>query len=232
MKNLAWLFSVTALSALVGGCWTFQETPEHDIPELVRCPADRTITVAVNGFKATEIDYYAVYGYQTYHTPGGYGPHHYYPGYSMTVPTTTYIPQVRPDESFLVRARDAFETAGFVIMAEKPDWTMEVVFDGPINRPEDDTSRICWPLFTAFLTDFEANEWCAKLRLRDNRTGKIVFGRDYVERYETKAFSPLPLIGIVHCEKVRRVYGKTRCLSVLTERVLADATAELVRLSR
>ena len=82
-------------------------------------------------------------------------------------------------------------------------------------------------LCTLFFCDYSAASWTAKLRIRDNRTGRLAFHGDYVQRYETKVFGLIPLFGISSCDETSYSYMQGWCLSALTDRAVADSTAFL-----
>ena len=108
-----------------------------------------------------------------------------------------------------------------------PDWTVDVTFAGPVVASGDLACEAAWMLCTLFFCDYSAVSWTAKLRIRDNRTGRLAFSRDYVQRYETKVFGLIPLFGISSCDETSNSYMQGWCLSALTDRAVADATAFL-----
>ena len=218
---------ITAAAAMaLAGCWTFNETP-FPVAEISQAPAGTNVTVAVTGFAATLTDYAAVHEFHTVYVPGYVGRHHYRPGYYETVPTVAYIPQTHATDMFQRRAKDEFEKAGFSVGAAVPDWTVDVEFAGPIVTTGDSVKQFGWMLFTAFFCDYSTATWTARLRVRDNRTGRLVFHRDYAQRYETNAFGLIPLFGISACPDTSMAYIQSWCLGALTDQAVADASAHL-----
>ena len=224
MTDRLCLFSALAFAA--AGCWTFNETPYPEV-ETAEAPLGTNVTVAVTGFASTLTDYAMVHEFHTVYVPGYVGRRHYRPGYYETVPTVSYIPQARPTDMFQRRAKDEFEKAGFSVGAAVPDWTVDVEFSGPVVTNGDTMKQLGWMLCTVFFCDYEASAWTAKLRVRDNRTGKLVFHHDYAQRYETNVFGLLPLFGISACRNTSSAFMQTWCLSALTDRAVADAAAYL-----
>jgi len=223
MKRI--LFFAAAAAAL-SGCWTFS-TSEYPATQISQAPAGTNVTIGVTGFAAMQTWYRDVVTYDTVYVPGYYGRHRYRPGYIATVPTSHLLAEAVPTDAFLLRARDLFEKAGYSIGAATPELTVDVVFGGPLVDGGDQAAGLAWMLCTVFFCDYEAVAWTAQLRIRDNRTGKLVFHNDYVQRYETKVFGLIPIFGIGACTETSQGYMQSWCLSALTDRAVADATSFL-----
>ena len=212
--------------ALAAGCWTFG-TSEY--PQVALAPAAgmaSNVVLRVEGFAATFTEYDAVYGYSTVYVPGVYGRRHYRHGYYETVQTSAFVPSVRSTDAYLKRAKTALEDAGYVVAgAPQPDFVIEVNFGGPTLEPGDFGRGLAWKLCTVFFCDYEAEDWTADLRVRDNRTGRIVLHRNYVQRYETKVFGLIPIFGIASCAETSSSFMRNWCLGALTDRIVADLTA-------
>ena len=217
------------IAAALSGCWTFSTT-EYPATQILQAPAGTNLTVGVTGFAAMQTFYRDVVGYNTVYVPGYYGRYRYRPGYVATVPSSYMVADSAPTDAFLLRARDSFEKAGYSVGATTPELTVDVVFGGPVVNSGDQAAGIAWMLCTVFFCDYEAVAWTAQLRIRDNRTGKLVFHNDYVQRYETKVFGLIPLFGISACDETSHSYMQGWCLSALTDRAVADATAFLASL--
>ena len=213
-------------AACLSGCWTFNETP---FPELqaTAAPDGTNVTVAVTGFAANVTEYVAVSDYRTIYVSGYYGRHYYRPGYFETVPSVSYIPQMRATDAFQRRAKDEFEKAGFSVGAAVPQWSVDVEFAGPVVTTSDSMKELAWLVCTVFFCDYSTATWTAKLRVRDNRTGRLAFHRDYVQRYETNSFGLIPIFGISSCPNTSMSYIQTWCLGALTDQAVADASAFL-----
>lgn len=220
--------TIVALSAAgLTGCFTLDET-EYPSVRMSPLAADVTnCTVTVRGFEATITESVLVTGYESFYVPGEFGRHHYHPGYYTTVRTTTEIPQSRQTDAFLVRAKNLLEESGFNIMANPADYIVEARFTGPSVESNEDAMRLLWWVGTAFTCDSYGQAWRAKLKIYDNRTGKLVFSHDYDQRHEATMFSPVPLFGIASYDKTDSGYIKCWCLTALTDRMVADASAFL-----
>ncbi len=221
------LIAALALAATAAGCFTFNEA-DFPVAHPSALPASATNeTVAVNGFEATLTEYVSVYGYSTVYVPGHLGRRHYHPGHYETMSTSTQVPQLRPDGAFLARAQSILEESGYNLRASTPKWVVEVHFACHGATSGESSLRALWVLGTAFLCDYAAETWSAKLKIYDNATGRLVFHNDYVQKYETNVFSPIPLFGITACDKTTPNYRQSWCLTALTDRTMADATAFL-----
>ncbi len=222
------LFLFLVILGLMTGCWTFNES-EFPKTELSMSPKTEkgAFSVGLNGFEATVVEYTTAHGYSTVFVPGYYGRHHFHPGGFEMISTTTTIANNRPTDIFLKRAKERLEDAGYIIASSTPDWAIEVNFSGPIITSSDRTKSALWMVCSVFFLDYSTELWTAKLRVRDNRTGELVFHREYSQRYETNVFGLIPIFGIAGCDESSGNYMLTWCLSALTDRALADATSFL-----
>lgn len=223
MKNTLLITSVLLFS----GCWTFNETefPRTEVSEAAGKAKEKTLSLA--GFEALLTEYEAINGFQTVYVPGHYGRRYYHPGYVQTVPVTSYVATKRSSDMFLRRAQDEFEKSGYSLAVASPDITVDVRFEGPIRGTGTELSQFCWRLFSAFLCDYEAVTWTAKLRIRDAKSGKLLFFHDYEQNYETNVFGLIPLFSISACPETSYAHMQSWCLAALTDRAVADATAYL-----
>ena len=223
-------FLLVVLPVAVSGCWTFNES-EYPRTAVVSPQGEAAkLAVAITGFDAVVTEYESIYGYSTVYTPGYYGHRHYHPGYYSTVSTQTIVPQTRTTDMFRKRAQEELEDAGFVLATTSvPDRTIDVSFCGPLVDSSDIWCQWGLRLCTVFFCDYEAASWTAKLRIRDNRTGKILFKNEYVQRYQTNAMGLIPIFGIASCEGTSAAHVQSWCLAALTDRVMADATAFLAK---
>ena len=222
-KNMRYIL---AFSLLLAGCWTFNES-EYPETAVSAAPAGTNVAVAVTGFSASLTEYATVHEYHTVYVPAYGGRRWARGGYFETVPTVAYVPQHRATDAFQRRARDEFEKAGFMVGAGTPDWTVDVEFAGPIVTDGDMAKQVAWLVCTVFFCDWQTATWTAKLRIRDNRTGRLAFHRDYSQRYETNVFGLVPLFSISACRDTSPERMQAWCLAALTDRAVADASAFL-----
>lgn len=211
--------AAAALALLVAGCFTVDETPFPTVPCRAHPAAATNVAVCVQGFATTLTDYVPVDGYQTIFYQGGCR----YGGGIATAHTTSFVPQQHASDAFLEQAKSRLESIGFNIMAQTPDYVVEARFTGPETTGSDTAKTAAWIVCSLLTCDHAAESWQARLKIHDNRTGRLVLARDYEQRYEVTGFSPIPLIGISYYERTSSKYMQCWCLGALTERIVADA---------
>ena len=213
--------------AVLAGCFTVKET---DFPQtaVTALPKDKNVSVKIQGFAATVTDYMSVYSYDTVWVRGRpHGRYGYTPGHYATVSSSTYVPQARATEFFLERARTSAEEAGFVTQAQQPDYLVDVTFNGPFVTDSEKGVEALWLILSVLSADYSVETWTAKIKIYDNKTGKMVFHRDYSQRYEVAVWGPLPILSPAGSSKNTANAMQSWCLTALTDRVMADATAFL-----
>lgn len=220
---------IIALSALavLAGCFTLKES---EFPEtaMTSSPQGREVSVKLQGFEATVTDYAAVYAYDTVWVPGRpRGRYGWRPGHYATVTSSTYVPQVRATEYFLERARTNLESSGYITRAQQPDYLVDVAFGGPFVTDSERGMEALWLILSVFTADSSVQTWTAKVKIYDNRTGKMVFHRDYSQRYEVLVWGPLPIFSPAGSSKNSSNAMQSWCLTALTDRTTADITAFL-----
>ncbi len=227
MKNT---LLVLTCAALFAGCWTFNET-DYPAVQTTMVGAGGTnsqVTVSLSGFEACLTEYEAVHGFSTVYVPGYYGYRCHSPGHYETVQTVSLVPQLRSTDMFLRRAQDEFEKAGVLLaVGAQADRLVDVRFEGPFVSTDNDVKRFAWNVFTVFFCDWAATRWRASLRIRDAKSGRLLFHHDYDQPYETGAFGLIPLFGASSCDKLSPASMQSWCLAALTDRACADATAFL-----
>jgi len=214
-----------AVTLAFAGCVSFNET-EFPVVSLTALPADRPAKVQLAGFDAVITTYVPVYGYTTVVGGAGwYGPHHRYSctPYASTVTTETIVPQASPTTVFRDRACEALERSGCVLQAPDPQYRLEVTFSGPVITDGDTWTGVAWNVFTLLTADYATQLWTAKLKIHDVRTGRLVFFRDYEQRYAVTVWGPIPIFSPGASSKTKYTAVQSWCLTALTDRTLADA---------
>lgn len=222
---------------LLAGCFTLHRLPIEPV-QMTHAPAGRDIKVAVSGFAATLTQYIPIYSYGTayvddgpyFYRPGP-GPHRgwYGGGHYQTVTTETLVPQTSATDAFVRRAQSHLEENGFLLRAPSPDFTVDVTFGGPFITSDDRSVQFAWMFLSIFSAEYSVQTWTAKLKVYDNKTGRVVLSHDYSQRFEDVVWSPLFFIGLAGYEENTFNYMQSWCLTALTDRALADATALLAK---
>ena len=216
---------------LLAGCFTLKQTEMPSV-QFSRAPEGRDVAVAVSGFAATITTYTPIYGYQTVFVDDGpfYGPRgrrYYGGGHSRTMTTETLVPQVNASDAYLRRAQTLLEDAGFLLRAPSADFNVEVAFGGPFITDGERAVEFAWMFLSVFSAEYATQTWTAKLRIHDAKTGKLLLGQEYVQKYEDCVWSPFFFIGLAGCTENTFNYMQNWCLTALTDRAMADATAFL-----
>ena len=225
------LMLACACTLVLGGCFTWHETAPVQT-QMSKAPAGREITIALSGFAATLVDYIPVYGHQTYYVEGGpvwgrHGRRGWYPCFNETATTETLIPKFEKTEVFRTRARNLFEDSGFLLRAAPTDYNVDVVFEGPFITDDEQSLEWVWMLCSVLSAEYSVQTWTAKLRIYDNKTGRVVLSREYAQKYDNVVWSPLFFVGRAGYTRNTYSYMQSWCLTALTDRAVADATAFL-----
>jgi len=219
--------------ALLAGCFTLSQT-EMPTVETTRAPQGRETKVSVTGFAATITEYIPIYGYETVyvdHGPYHRGRHgrHVWGGHYETMTTETLVPHAQASETFLRRAQVTLEDAGYLVRAPRPDYTVDVAFAGPFVRDGERAVEFAWQFLSLLSAEYVTQTWTAKLRIYDAKTGRVLFTKDFSQKYEDCEWSPLFFIGLAGCTENTFNYIQSWCLTALTDQAVADATAFLAK---
>ena len=230
MKKIHLVFACACALAL-SGCFTWHETAPVQV-QMSQAPKDREIKLALSGFAATITEYVPVYGYQSYYVDGGpawgrHGRRGWYPGHYETARTETLIPKIEKTEVFLRRAQNILEDNGFLLRAVPADYNVDVTFEGPFVSDDELSVEYAWMFCSVLSAEYSVQNWTAKLRIYDNKTGRVVFAREYAQKYDNVVWSPLFFIGLAGYTRNTYNYMQSWCLTALTDRTMADATAFL-----
>ena len=218
--------TIMTLSMLAfAGCFTIFES-EYPAVEMSSA-GNADIKVQLSGFEAAVTTYEVLYGYETsYRYHYGYRRHYGYWGPS-TVMTETYVPQTRATSAYIDRATEILELNGFNPKTDKPKFRIEVKFGGPFVSDGERAAEAAWTIFSLLTADYGVHTWTAKLKVYEVATGKLLMHCDYSERYSALVWGPIPLFSPASSDKTSASTMQGWCLSALTDRAMADATAFL-----
>jgi len=139
------------------------------------------------------------------------------------VSTTEYLPQTETTAVYRNRATDGLEHAGCILRAKDPQYRVEVRFEGPYDEPGDGWATFGWTVCTLLTADYGAQDWTAKLRIHDLKTGKLVYEKDHVQRYEAVVWGPIPFFSPLGSDCTSSHVMQDWCLTALTDVAVADA---------
>lgn len=214
-----------ALLAAVG-CFTVRET-EFAPVEAAELPAVANVPVQVAGFDMTETTFETAYGYTTVtgldapwydrhgRRHGGFA--------TRTYSTTEFIPHTAPTDFYRNRATDLLESAGCIVQTTKPQYRVEVRFEGLLLENGDFWKSLGWALGSLFTAGYNADTWAAKLKVHDLSTGKLVFARDFVRRDEALVWGPIPIFSPACSARTDASRMKGNCLAALTDESVVAA---------
>ena len=109
------------------------------------------------------------------------------------------------------------------------DYTVDVTFAGPFVSSSETAKEWAWMLCSVLTTEYSVQTWTAKLKIYDNKTGRVLFHEDYSQTYEDLVFSPLFFVGLAGYTENTYSYMQNWCLTALTDRAMAATTAFLAR---
>lgn len=222
--------SISICMLALAGCMTFDRS---EFPEtvLTSAPEGKDIAVEVAGFDASVTTYVPSYGYTTVVEPHAcrHGRRRHVIWGSSTYATTTYYPSVSSTPRFRDRATEALERAGFLTRAPNPAYSIEVVFDGPYVTQGESTEMLCWSLFSLFTADRGIQTWNARLRIHDKASGRLLHEHNYSQTYHATALGLVPFFSPAAAGTTDDWTMTSWCLSALTDRAIADATAFLAK---
>lgn len=223
-------FAYSIVALCLSGCWTVSET-EHPTVVIGAVPSGKDVKVQVSGFDAVFTTYDMAYNYGTATSFGGWSG---WRGRSRcggigtsTYSSTTYIPRREATAAFRDRATDALERAGCIVRTKDPQYGIEVRFEGPFSESGDGWAEAGWIVFTVFTADFDAQNWVAKLRIHDLKTGRLIHQKDISERDEAIVWGPIPIFSPACSSRTSPDTLKTNCLAALTDRAIAEAVSFL-----
>lgn len=223
--------SMLAPALLLAGCFTISQT-EKPVSQMTRAPEGRDVKVSLSGFAATLTELIPVYGYETvyvdrgWHHGRGPGPRG---GHFEVAPAEAYMAQTRANEAYRQRAQATLEENGFLLRATPTDYTVDVTFAGPSITSSEIAAEWAWMLCSILTTEYSVQTWTAKLKIYDNKTGRVLFHEDYSQKYEDLVFSPLFFVGLSGYAENSFSYMQNWCLTALTDRAMAAATAFLAQ---
>ena len=230
MKHLHFFTFAFSLALFFTGCWTVKES-DHPPVAVTALPAGKEIRAQVAGFDATYISYDTAYSYSTVSGWSGpwYGRRGWHGGgFGTAVSTTTsYIPRAERTNAYRNRAVDVLEQAGFLLKTNDPQYQIEVTFAGPFSEDGDGWAKFGWLVCTLFTADYDGATWQAKLRVRDLKSGKLLYAKDIAERDEAVVWGPIPLFSPAGSDRTSEVTMKHICLAALTDKAVAEAVAFL-----
>ena len=235
MRNNAALLAVAFAATALAGCFTVYET---ETPKVVLSKVVGDKKVAVEGFLTTVVSYIPVYSTSTTFIDEGPFYHgrryrHYEPGPGpmlATSQTETLIPQVNTTDAYLKRVQSRLEEAGCILRSAPAKYIVSGEFAGPFDPPGANWRRAGIDLGTGLFALYDTASYTLSVKVYEQATGKPLFAQNYEQTYSATGFSPLWILGMMAYENITSSYQHSWCLSVLTDRAMADVSAFLAQI--
>jgi len=232
MKNRTKMVALAFAATVLAGCFTVYET---EAPQVVLSKVSGDKRVAVEGFLTTVVTYIPVYSTSTSFVSGPHyhGRHHrhYVGGPTMaTTQTETLIPQVNTTDAYLKRVQSRLEEAGCILRASPAQFIVSGEFAGPFDPPGANWRRAGIDIGTGFFALYDTSTYTLSVKVYEQATGKPLFAQNYEQTYAATGFSPLWLVGMMAYDNITTSFQHSWCLSVLTDRAMADVSAFLSQL--
>ena len=226
--------AVALAAAALAGCFTIYET---EAPQVVLSKVSGDKKVAVEGFLTTVVSYIPVYSTSTSFIDGGpryYGRHyrHYAgPGPMLaTTQTETLVPQVNTTDAYLKRVQSRLEEAGCILRSAPAQYIVSGEFAGPFDPSGANWRRAGIDLGTGLFAMYDTSSYTLSVKVYEQATGKPLFAQNYEQTYSATGFSPLWIFGMMAYDNITTSYQHSWCLSVLTDRAMADVSSFLAQL--
>ena len=140
-------------------------------------------------------------------------------GQQVQVPDVRNLP--------LEKAIEILDDAGFPFVTADADCKVELSFSGPSESGGDMAKEFATVVFSIFTANYNVETWGANLKIRDAKSGKVLFRHEYTERASAAVWGPIPIFSPAFADATDSSVLRSRALSSLTDRAMADATAFL-----
>lgn len=229
IKNHLIRLSLAVGLAALSGCFTVSESEFPNVCAVKATTPDKV--VSLSGFEASVTTYTPIVssGLVYAHHPRYYGRHWHRGGFvsADVVSTTTYVPETHQTTEYVERAQGILEDAGYLVGGSNATYRIQVDFAGPFVTDSDRAWRVVWCLASILTADHATETWHAKLRIYESSTGRLVMSNTYEQPYAVTVWGPLPIFSPFSASATTDLAMQTWCLSALTDRAMADATAFL-----
>ena len=221
MKINTLLFAVP-VSFLFTGCWTVSETEFPDV-EVTRLPAGRTASVSLSGFEVDLQKYVPVEGHEQMKTNAA----DRMDGPCVKAGSATnvfYMTRNTVSSKLTERASIGLERKGFEIKAMKPQYVIDMKYEGPFDRDYDAFKWIGLSLCTLFTVDKNVETWTGRMRVFDYASRKQVFVRHYTNECAVTVWGPIPIASPACHPQITCTACSSHALTAMTDEAIADAS--------
>ena len=221
MKTNTLLAAVSA-SFLFSGCWTVSETEFPDVT-VTRLPAGKSASVSLSGFEVELQKYVPVEGHEQMKTDSADRVDG--PCVKASSATNVFFATRNTVSSKLMdRASIGLERKGFEIKTMKPQYVIDMKYEGPFDRDYDALKWFGLSLCTIFTADKNVETWTGRMRVFDYASKKLVFVRQYTNECAITVWGPIPIASPACHPQITCTACSSRALTAMTDEAIADAS--------
>lgn len=213
---------VASVSLLISGCWTVSE-PEFSDVEVTRLPPGKTASVSLSGFEVDLQKYVPVEGHEQMKTNSGDRVDG--PCVKASSATNEFFMTRNTVSSKLVdRVSVGLERKGFEIKAMKPQYVIDMKYEGPFDRDYDAFKWLGLSLCTIFTADKNVETWTGRMRVFDYAAKKQLFVKHYTNECAVSVWGPIPIASPACHPRITCTACGSWALTALTDEAIADAS--------
>ena len=214
--------SVVSMSVLLVGCWTVSETEYPDV-EVTRLPAGKTASVSLSGFEAKLEKYMPVEGHEQMKTNAA----DRVDGPCVKANCATNVFSVTRNLAsgmLMNRASVGLERKGFKVKARRPQYVIDMKYEGPFDRDYDALKWFGLSICTIFTADKNVETWTGRMRVFDYASKKQVLVKHYTNECAVTVWGPIPIASPACHPKITCKACSSRALTAMTDEAIADAS--------
>ena len=207
---------------LFSGCWTVSETEYPDV-EVTRLPAGKAASVSLSGFEVDLQKYVPVEGHEQMKTNSA----DRVDGPCVKASRATnvfYATRNTASSKLMDRASIGLERKGFEIKAMKPQYVIDMKYEGPFDRNYDAFKWLGLSLCTLFTADKNVETWTGRMRVFDYASKKPVFVKHYTNECAITVWGPIPIASPACHPNITCTACSSRALTAMTDEAMADAS--------
>ena len=216
------LLAAGSLALSFSGCWTVSETEYPDV-EVARLPAGKSVSVSLSGFEVDLWKYVPVEGHEQMKTDSADrvdGPC----VKASSAANVFYATRNTTSCKLIDRVSIGLERKGFEITAMRPQYVIDMKYEGPFGRDYDALKWLGLSICTVFTADQNVETWTGRMRVFDRATKKQVFEKSYTNECAITVWGPIPLVSPACHPKITCTACSSQALTAMTDEAIADVS--------